>query len=47
MVKAWMAMTRQRIVNSKGTPLDRGWLVQGDVVMLALFNTMFEMFKNA
>ena len=23
------------------------WLVQGDVVMLAVFNTMFEMFKCA
>ena len=23
-----------------------GWLVQGDVVMLAMFDTMFEMFKH-
>ena len=26
--------------------MNRGWLVQGDVVMLAVFNTMFEMFKR-
>jgi len=25
--------------------MDRVWLVQGDVVMWAVFNTMFEMFK--
>ena len=24
-----------------------GWLVQGDVVMLAMFDTMFEMSKHA
>ena len=24
---------------------DSGWLVQGDLVMYAMFNTMFEMFK--
>ena len=27
--------------------MDRVWLVQGDVVMWAVFNTMFEMFKRA
>ena len=26
--------------------LDDGWLVQGDMVMLAMFDTMFEMFKH-
>ena len=26
--------------------MDRGWLVQSDVVMLAMFDTMFEMFNR-
>ena len=26
--------------------LDRGWLVQGDMVMLAMLDTMFGMFKQ-
>ena len=26
--------------------LDRVWLVQDDMVMLAMFDTMFEMFKH-
>ena len=26
--------------------LDSGWLVHGDMVVLAVFNTMFEMFKH-
>ena len=35
--------TRQEITNSMGTPKDSGWLVQGDLFMFAMFNTMFEL----
>ena len=31
---------------SKRTTLDSDWLVQGDVVMLAKFDIMFEIFKQ-
>ena len=34
------------IINSKGTISDSGSLVQGDVVILAMFDTMFEIFKH-
>ena len=39
-------LTRQIIANSLGTTFDRGYLVQSEVVMLAMFDTMFEMFKH-
>ena len=42
-----MCSARQKIAYSERTTLDRGWLVQSDVVMLAMFNTMFEMMKQA
>ena len=32
---------------SKGMIFYGGWLVQVDVVMLAIFDNMFEMFKHA
>ena len=35
------------ITHSKETILHSGWLEQGDVAMLDMFDTMFEMFKHA
>ena len=39
-------LDKTEITNSKGTTFYNGPLVQGDVVMLAMFDTMFEMFKH-
>ena len=33
--------------HSKETILHSGWLEQGDMAMLDMFDTMFEMFKHA
>ena len=40
-------LNKTEITNSKGTILYNDGLMQEYVVMLAMFDTMFEMFKHA
>ena len=42
-------LDKTETTNSKGITLYGGWLVQADVLlaMLAMLDTMFEMFKHA
>ena len=44
---SFKGLDKADITNVKGTTLYNGWLVQGDVIMLAMFDTMFEKFKHA
>ena len=38
-------LKKTEITNFEEMTSDSDWLVQGDMVMLAMFNTMFEMFN--
>ena len=40
-------LDKTEITNAEEPTLYNGWPVQGNVIMLAMFNTIFEMFKQA